>query len=206
MTERISVHPTHPQNRLIDRAAAVLRDGGLLLIPTDAGYDFAWGLEAVKAEDRVIRLRALDRRHPFTLICAGLSDVGSLSRLDNQAFRLIKGLIPGPITFILPTSSSLPKRLKQAKRRAIGCRVPDHAVAQALIAAHGAPLLVSSVVLPEESPDSHDPEAVAERLLHGVDLMLDADICPMGPTTVIDMSGETPQLIREGAQALDLTI
>lgn len=204
MTERISVHPTHPQPRLIERAAAVLRGGGLLLIPSDAGYDFAWGLDSVKAEDRVIRLRALDRRHPFTLICSGLSDIGSLSRLDNQAFRLIKGLIPGPITFILPTSSSLPKRLKQAKRRAIGCRVPDHAVAQALIAAHGAPLLISSVVLPEESPDSHDPDAVADRLLHGVDLMLDADICPMGPTTVIDFCGETPQVVRHGAQTLAL--
>lgn len=200
MSERLHIHPTHPQARLIERATEVLARHGLLLVPTDAGYAFAWAIDAVAAEQRVQRLRALDTRHPFTLLCAHLSEIGSLAKLDDAGFRVIKRAIPGPTTFILPAASALPRRLKQSKRRAVGCRIPDQAVARALLEAHGSPLLVSSVVLPEDSPDNHDPDAVAERLLRHVDLMLDAGPCPQGPTTIIDLCGDVPELVRTGAQ------
>jgi len=203
MRSRIDIHPTHPQGRLIDLAVRQLAEGSLLLIPTDAGYAFAWSLDALRAEERVIRLRALDRRHPFTLICAGLSDVGHLAQLDNRAFRFIKPRIPGPATFLLPASAHLPRRLKQAKRRVIGCRVPDHPVVTALLDAHGEPLLVTSVELPGEELENSDPDALHSRLEHVFDLMLDAGPCPAGPTSVIDLCGETPELIRAGAQEPD---
>lgn len=198
MSERLEVHPTHPQPRLIERAARALAEGRLLLIPTDAGYAFAWGLEARDAENRVVRLRALDTRHPFTLLCGRLSEVGSLAILDDPSFRLVKSLVPGPYTFVLPASAALPRRLKQAKRRAVGCRIPDHVVAQALLEAHGEPLLVSSVVLPEDSPEGHDADAVAERLKSHVDVMLDAGDSPPGPSSVVDLTGDSPRLIRAG--------
>lgn len=203
MSERLEVHPTHPQPRAIARAAQALARHGLLLIPTDAGYAFAWALDARAAEDRVLRLRALDMHHPFTVLCAHLSEVGSLARLETPAFRLVRSLVPGPYTFVLPVASALPQRLKQApgsrsRRRAIGCRIPDHVVARSLLEAHGAPLLVSSVVLPDESPDNHDAEAVAERLQSHVDVMLDAGDCPPGPSSVIDLTGDAPRLLRAG--------
>ena len=168
------------------------------MLPTDAGYAFAWMLEARDAEERVQRLRRLDSRHPFTLLCSAISEIGSLAKLDDQAFRLIKSLIPGPYTFILPAASDLPRRLKQSKRRAIGCRIPDHDVTRAVLAAVGSPLLSTSLVLPDEELDSHDVEAVAETALRHVDLMLDAEDCRPGPTSVVDLSGDEPQVTRQG--------
>lgn len=209
MSERLEVHPTHPQPRALARAAQALARHGLLLLPTDAGYAFGWALEAQQAEQRVMRLRALDTHHPFTVLCRHLSDVGSLARLDTPAFRLVRSLVPGPYTFVLPVASALPHRLKQApgsrsRRRAIGCRIPDHAVAQALLEAHGAPLLVSTVALPDDSPEAHDADAVAERLQSHVDVMLDAADCPPGPSSVIDLTGDAPLLLRAGRIVPDL--
>lgn len=200
MSERLEIHPTHPQQRLIERAAAVLARHGLLLVPTDAGYAFAWAIDAVEAEQRVQRLRALDTRHPFTLLCEHLSDIGSLAKLDDASFRLVRRETPGPVTFILPAASALPRRLKQSKRRAVGCRIPDHVVARALLAAHGAPLLVSSVELPDMELENHDPDDVAGVLIRHVDLMIDAGPCPMGPTTIVDLCGDAPEVVREGAR------
>lgn len=185
-------------------AAERLADGALAVLPSDAGYLLAWTLDARNAEERAQRLRRLDTRHPFTLLCRGLSEVGSLSKLDDPAFRLIKSLVPGPYTFVLPAGTGLPKRLKQAKRRAIGCRITGHAVTRALLDTLGAPLVSTSLVLPDEELLNHDVESVAERMLRQVDLMLDAGDCPPGPTSVIDLTGEAPQVIRQGFQALQL--
>jgi tRNA threonylcarbamoyl adenosine modification protein (Sua5/YciO/YrdC/YwlC family) len=202
MAERLMVHPINPQQRLVDKAVAVIRDGGLALMPTDAGYSLAWGLEAREAEARVQRLRELDSRHPFTLLCRQLSEAGRLARLDDPAFRLLRSLTPGPCTFILPASPDLPKRIKNAgrsKRRDIGIRLPDHGVTQMVLESVGEPLLSTSLVLPdEEHPNSHEAEQVADRWLRWVDVMLDAEDCEPGPTSIVDCTGEQPEVIRQG--------
>jgi tRNA threonylcarbamoyl adenosine modification protein (Sua5/YciO/YrdC/YwlC family) len=204
MGDRLDIHPVTPQARLIQQAARSVNAGGLLVIPTDAGYSLVWGLDAVDAENRVQRLRQLDSKHPFTVLCATISQIGSLAKLDNDAFRIVKSHTPGPITFILPAGAELPRRLKQSKRRAIGCRIPDNAVAQALLEAAGSPLLATSLVLPDEAFDSHDAYEVEQRLLRHVDFMLDAGDCPPGPTSVLDLTGEAPQVTRQGFQELHL--
>jgi tRNA threonylcarbamoyl adenosine modification protein (Sua5/YciO/YrdC/YwlC family) len=206
MPERHELHPVNPQERLIQKAAAQLKAGGLCLCPTDAGYALVWSLDAGDAEARVQRLRQLDSKHPFTLLCRTLSEAGRLARLDDQAFRLLRSLTPGPCTFILPASPALPKRLKhsgRSKRRDIGIRLPDHVVVKALLEAMGEPLLSTSLVLPGEegdSPASHDAGLVLEHWLRWADAMLDAGDCPPGPTSVIDCCGDTPVVVRQGFQ------
>jgi len=196
------VHPVTPQQRLVDKAVAVIRDGGLALVPTDAGYSLAWGLESRDAEARVQRLRELDSRHPFTLLCRQLSEAGRLARLDDPAFRLLRSLTPGPCTFILPASPDLPKRIKNAgrsKRRDIGIRLPDHVVTRMVLESVGEPLLSTSLVLPdEEHPNSHEADQVADRWLRWVDVMLDAEDCEPGPTSIVDCTGDEPEVIRQG--------
>jgi len=202
MPERLHVHPVTPQDRLIQKAADVLKDGGLALCPTDACYAFVWSLNGKDAEDRVLKLRQLDTRHPFTLLCRTLSEAGRLARLDDPAFRLLRSLTPGPCTFILPASAELPRRLKhlgRSKRRAIGIRMPDHVVTRALLEAMGEPLLSTSLVLPDEDDlASHEVETVAERCLRWVDVLVDAEDCEPGPTSVVDCTGESPEIVRQG--------
>ena len=206
--ERLDIHPVSPQPRLLRHAADILDAGGLVLLPTDAGYAFAWKLESADAEARVLRLRQLDTRHPFTVLCPSLSEAGRLARLDDPAFRLMRSLTPGPCTFILPASAELPRRLKhlgRSKRRAIGIRLPDHGVARALLEAVGEPLLSATPHVPvEEDFEGHDAEAVADRLLRRVDAMVDAGDCEPGPTTVVDCTGDVPQVTREGHRPLPL--
>lgn len=208
MTQRFHVHPVTPQERLIQKAADILKAGGLLLCPTDAGYTLAWCLNATEAEQRVQRLRQLDTRHPFTLLCRTLSEAGRLARLDDPAFRLMRSLTPGPCTFILPASAELPRRLKhigRSKRRDIGIRLPDHVVVRALLEAIGEPLLSTSLVLPDEVDlASHEAESVAERCLRWVDAMLDAEDCEPGPTSVVDCTGDQPEVVRQGFHPVKL--
>lgn len=205
MSERLDIHPVNPQPRFLAQAAQRIARGELLIAPTDAGYSFVWGIEATDAEQRVQRLRLLDTRHPFTLLCATISQIGSVAKLDDRAFRIVKSLTPGPITFILPASAELPRRLKQTKRRTIGCRIPDNTVLRALLEAVGSPLLTTSLVLPDEPLDNNEAEAVAEGSLRHVDLMLDAGDCPPGPTSVLDLSGDEPTVTRQGFVPLELT-
>ena len=202
MTVRHHVHPVTPQERLILKTAETLKAGGLGLCPTDAGYTLVWTLNGKEAEDRVLRLRQLDTKHPFTLLCRQLSEAGRLARLDDQAFRLMRSLTPGPCTFILPASSELPKRIKnsgRSKRRDIGIRLPDHVVTKALLEAMGEPLLSTSLVFPDEDDlVSHEAESVADRCLRWVDVMLDAEDCEPGPTSVVDCTGDEPVVLRQG--------
>ena len=202
MTVRHHVHPVTPQDRLIQKTAETLKAGGLGLCPTDAGYALVWALNGKEAEDRVLRLRQLDTKHPFTLLCRQLSEAGRLARLDDQAFRLMRSLTPGPYTFILPASAELPKRIKnsgRSKRRDIGIRLPDHVVAKALLEAMGEPLLSTSLVFPDEDDlVSHEADSVAERCLRLVDVMLDAEDCEPGPTSVVDCTGDQPTILRQG--------
>ena len=202
MTVRHHVHPVTPQDRLILKCADALKAGGLGLCPTDAGYALVWALNGKQAEDRVLQLRQLDTRHPFTLLCRQLSEAGRLARLDDPAFRLMRSLTPGPCTFILPASAELPKRIKnsgRSKRRDIGIRLPDHVVAKALLEAMGEPLLSTSLVFPDEDElISHEADSVAERCLRLVDVMLDAGDCEPGPTSVVDCTGDSPGVLRQG--------
>lgn len=205
MAERLHIHPVSPQARLIDRAAAVLAAGGLALCPTDAGYTFVWRLDARDAEDKVRRLRALDSKHPFTLLCSTLSEVGRMTRLGDVAFRLLKSSTPGPCTFILTASSDLPRRLQQDKRRSIGVRIVEHPIVQSLLSSVGEPLLSTTVALPDdEDLASHEADEVAERLLGRVDVMLDGGDCEPGPTSVVDVTGNEPELLRQGFHPLTL--
>ncbi len=206
MPERLEVHPVDPQPRLIARAAGVLVDGGLALCPTDAGYAFVWMLDARAAEERVRRMRALDTKHPFTVLCASLSEVGRMARLGDPAFRLMKSLTPGPCTFVLTASSDLPRRLKLDKRRSIGVRRIEHPVAQALLLAVEQPLLSTSVALPDaEDLQSHVADDVADCLLERVDMLLDGGDCEPGPTSVIDAAGDVPVLLRQGYRPVTLS-
>jgi len=205
MTERLSVHPVNPQARLIEHAATLLRAGGLGLCPTDAGYALVWRMDARDAEECVIRMRALDTKHPFTVLCASLAAASRLGRLDDRTFRALRKASPGPCTFILPAAAELPRRFKQAKRRAVGVRIPDHPVAMALLDAVGEPLLTTTLSLPDqEDLLSHEAEAVAERMTRAVAFMLDAGDCEPGPTSVIDCTAQEPQIVRAGFRPLDL--
>ena len=202
MTVRHHVHPVSPQDRLIQKTAEVLKAGGLGLCPTDAGYALVWALNGKDAEERVQRIRQLDSKHPFTLLCRQLSEAGRLARLDDPAFRLMRSKTPGPCTFILPASAELPKRIKnsgRSKRRDIGIRLPDHVVARALLEAMGEPLLSTSLVFPDEDDlVSHEAESVADRCLRWVDVMLDAEDCEPGPTSIVDCTGDEPVVLRQG--------
>ena len=202
MTIRHDIHPVTPQERLILKTAEILKDGGLGLCPTDAGYALVWALASKGAEERVQRVRQLDTKHPFTLLCRQLSEAGRLARLDDPAFRLMRSLTPGPCTFILPASAELPKRIKnsgRSKRRDIGIRLPGHVVAKALLEAMGEPLLSTSLVFPDEDPlVAHEADQVAGRCLPWVDVMLDAGDCEPGPTSVVDCTGDEPVVLRQG--------
>ena len=208
MTVRFDVHPVNPQERYLNKAAEQIAGGGLGLCPTDAGYTLVWSLEGREAEERVRRLRQLDSKHPFTVLCKQLSEAGRLARLDDPAFRLMRSLTPGPCTFILPASAELPRRIRNAgrsKRRDIGIRLPDHVVARGLLEAMGEPLLSASLVLPGEGDlVSNEAESVAEGWLRWVDFMLDAGDCPPGPTSMVDCTGDQPVVMRQGFQPVEL--
>lgn len=208
---RLEVHPDNPQQRLIEQAARVIDRDGLALCPTDAGYAMVWSLNGTGAEDRVRSLRQLDKRHPFTLFCRSISDISRFARLDNEAFRLIRRLSPGPVTYILPSSSDLPNRLKQtarSKRRDIGIRIPRHPVAQALLDASGGVLLSTTLRAPDMDADDaafhgHEADEVADLWLHAIDVMLDSGHCEPGPTSIIDCTESTPEVVRQGFQPVD---
>jgi tRNA threonylcarbamoyl adenosine modification protein (Sua5/YciO/YrdC/YwlC family) len=202
MSERLDIHPTHPQPRILRRAADVLAGGGLIAYPTDSGYAFGWRMAAQEARNRVVQARRLDARHPFTVICRHLSDVGACARLDDRAFRLVKQLTPGPYTFVLPASPNLPRAIRQNKRRSIGVRIPDHAVPLALVEALDEPLLSSSLILPDEEMSEWSTDELAGRLSRTIDLFLDGGDCGAMPTTVLDLEGDAVTVLREGAGPL----
>jgi tRNA threonylcarbamoyl adenosine modification protein (Sua5/YciO/YrdC/YwlC family) len=205
MSDRLRVHPEHPAPRPIQQAVDRLRDGQLAILPSDAGYLLAWTLDSRDAEDRAIRLRRLDKRHPFTLLCRSISEMGHLARLDDVAFRAVKALAPGPRTFVLAAGAELPKRLKQAKRRTVGCRIVDHRVMESVLSALDGPLVSTTLLVPDwEEVANHEADEVAEHLLRFADLMLDAGDCPPGPTTVIDASEGRAEVTRPGWQPLEL--
>jgi tRNA threonylcarbamoyl adenosine modification protein (Sua5/YciO/YrdC/YwlC family) len=198
MTQYFKVHPVDPQLRLMNRAAEIIRNGGVVVYPTDSSYAFGWALGDKDALERVRRLRGMQRDHDFTLACRDLSDIATYARVDNWAYRLLKALTPGPYTFVLKATHELPKRLQDPKRRSIGIRVPDHAIAQALLSALGEPLMSSTLLLPGDAFPLTDPEDIRDRLDRHVDAILDGDRCGVEPTSVLDLSGGEVVVVRKG--------
>jgi len=193
-----SVHPTHPQPRLIRQAAEILRDGGVIAYPTDSSYALGCRLDDASATKRIRDIRDIDARHPLTLVCRDLADAGRFARLDNRQFRIVRQGVPGSYTFLLPATREVPRRLVHPKRSTIGIRVPDHPVVTALLEALCEPILSSTLMLAGESVPLNEPEAIRLRLEHALDLVLDAGPCAAAFTTVVDLAVDPPVIVRQG--------
>ena len=198
MSQYFEVHPDNPQPRLLRQAAQILHGGGVAAIPTDSSYALVCHLDDKAAAEALRRIRAVDDKHHLTLLCRDLSELASYARVDNRQYRLLKLGTPGPYTFILEATKEVPRRVSHPSRRTIGLRVPDHAVTQALLEQLGAPLLATTLIAPGESEPMNDPHEIRERFQKQVQAVVDAGACPMQPTTVIDLSGDTPLLLRQG--------
>lgn len=199
MARFLDVHPDNPQSRLISQVADALRDDQLIAYPTDSGYALGSRLGNKDGRDRILRIRGLDDRHHFTLICKDFAQLGTMVHVDNSAFRAIKHATPGPYTFILPGTPEVPRRLLHPKKKTVGVRIPEHAVVQALLEELGEPLLSSTLILPGETEPEVFGWNVKEALDHQVDIVIEAGETPAEPTTVIDWSDGQPEIIREGA-------
>ncbi len=203
MSQFFQIHPDNPQPRLIAQAVTIVRHGGVIVLPSDSCYALGCQLGDKAASDRIRRLRQLDARHNFTLMCRDLSEIGVYAKVDNTAFRLIKSLTPGPYTFILPATSEVPRRLLHPKRKTIGLRIPDNAIAAALLEQLGEPLMTTTLQLPGDEYPMIDPYEIRQVLHKQVDLVIDGGYCGMEHSTVIDLTGEAPQVVREGKGPLD---
>lgn len=203
MSQYFAVHPTHPQPRLIAQAAAIIRAGGVIAYPTDSCYAIGCHIGDKEAMQRLRTIRKVDDKHHLTLMCRDLSEIATYAQVDNVQYRLLKKLTPGSYTFILQASREVPRRLLHPRRKTIGMRVPDHAVAHALLAALGEPLLSATLILPGDALPLNDAQEIRERLEHALDLVLDAGSCGIDPTTMVDLSGAAPQLLRQGKGSIE---
>jgi len=198
MAQYFEVHPDNPQTRLLKQAVTLLEQGGVLAVPTDSSYALVCHLDDKAAVDNLRRIRGVDDKHHLTLLCRDLSELASYARVDNAQYRLLKSATPGPYTFILEASKEVPRRVSHPSRKTIGLRVPDHTALQELLALHGSALLATTLIAPGDTHplnDASDIRSRFEKLIAGV---IDAGACPQEPTTVIDLTGSEPQLIRQG--------
>lgn len=198
MAQFFQIHPENPQERLVKQAVEIVRKGGLIAYPTDSAYALGCHIGDKAALDRIRAIRQLDKNHNFTLMCRDLSELSTYAKVDNAIFRLLKNHTPGAYTFILEATSEVPKRLLHPKRKTIGLRVPDNAVALALMEELGEPLMSSSLILPGDTYPLTDPYDIRESLEHQLDLVIDGGYCGLEATTVIDLTGDAPVLIRQG--------
>jgi len=198
MTQYFHIHPDNPQQRLIRQAAEMIHAGGIVALPTDSSYALACHLDDKAAVDRLRRLRGVDERHHLTLLCRDLSEIGTYARIDNTQYRLLKVATPGPYTFILEATREVPRRLSHPSRKTIGLRVPEHAIAQALLAELGQPLIGTTLILPGSEEPLNDPEEIRAALQKQVELVIDGGGCSLQPTTVVDLTGPGPVVLREG--------
>lgn len=199
MARYVDVHPRDPQPRAIEQTVAQLRDGALVAYPTDSCYALGARMDSHDAADRIRRIRHLDDRHHFTLVCADFAQIGQYVILDNSAFRAIKAVTPGPYTFILPATKDVPRRLAHPRKRTVGVRIVDHPVAAALVHTLGEPLLSSTLLLPGQPEPLTDGWLIKEELDHVVDVVVDGGDCGTEPTTVVDWSAGYPEVVRVGA-------
>ena len=204
MAQYFAIHPTHPQVRLVRRAAEIVRAGGLIAYPTDSCYALGCHLGDARAVARLRRVRHMDERHHLTLMCRDLSEIAAYAIVDDARFRLMKRATPGSYAFILRATREVPRRLAHPKRKTIGVRVPAHPVAQALLAELNEPMLSATLLLPDEAQPPSDPEVIRARLEHQVDLVIDAGSCGTEPSTVIDLTGEEPVVLRAGKGSLEM--
>ncbi len=198
MTQFFSIHPDNPQARLIREAVYMVKHGGLIVYPTDSGYALGCQLGDKQALDRIRRIRQLDKNHNLTLVCRDLADLGTYAQVSNTVFRLLKAFTPGAYTFILPATSEVPRRMLHPKRRTLGLRVPDNTITLALLEALEAPLMSTTLILPAADAPLSEPDAIRDLLGKQVDLIIDGGNCGHEPTTVVDLTGEYPQVIRHG--------
>jgi tRNA threonylcarbamoyl adenosine modification protein (Sua5/YciO/YrdC/YwlC family) len=198
MSQYFQVHPVNPQLRLLRRAIEILQDGGVIAYPTDSAYALGCAIGNKAALNRIRSIRRLDDGHNFTLVCRDLSELSIYAKVDNRQFRLLRNLTPGPYTFILAATAEVPRRLMHPRRRTIGLRVPDNRIAQDLLAALDEPLMSVTLILPGDDYPMVDPQDIRERLEKQIDLVIDGGSCGLEPTSVIDLAGEVPRVIRAG--------
>lgn len=198
MTQFLQIHPDDPQPRLIEKTVERLRQGALIVYPTDSCYALGCQLDDKEVLERLKRLRQLDDRYQFTLCCADLAQAARFGQIPNAAFRLMKSLVPGPFTFILKASKEVPRRLQQPRRKTIGVRVPANEIAKALVTALGEPMVTATLILPGEEDPMPDPYDIKEQLANQVDILIDGGYLPYEPTTVVDMTDDVPGIVRQG--------
>ncbi len=198
MAQYFEVHPENPQQRFLKQAAQIINAGGIGAIPTDSSYALVCRLDDKAAAEALRRIRGIDDKHHLTLLCRDLSELASYARVDNSQYRLLKLATPGPFTFILEATKEVPRRLSHPSRRTIGLRVPEHRVTQELLAMLGQPLLATTLIAPGEQEPMNDASEISARFDRQLQVIVDAGACPREPTTVIDLTGETAQIIRLG--------
>jgi len=198
MSQHFEVHPDNPQPRLLKQAAQILHAGGIAAVPTDSSYALVCHLDDKAAVQALRRLRGVDDKHHLTLLCRDLSELSNHARVDNRQYRLLKLATPGPFTFILEATKEVPRRVSHPSRRTIGLRVPEHRVTQSLLELLGQPLLATTLIPPGDTHPMNDPHEIRERYEKQVQAVVDAGACPAEPTTVIDLTGDEPVLVRPG--------
>lgn len=203
MSQFFEIHPDNPQLRLIRSAVDIIRQGGLIVYPTDSSYALGCHIGDKDAMERLQRVREVSKNHNFTLVCRDLAEIASYAKIDNQAYRLVKSLTPGAYTFIFKATREVPKRLQNPKRKTIGIRVPENAIAQALLTELGEPLMSSTLILPDQALPMTDADEIRQKLEHLVDLVIDGGHCGLEPTTVLDLSGDELVVRRKGKGEID---
>ena len=194
----LEIHPKNPQPRLITQAVEIIRDGGVVVYPTDSCYALGCHIGDKGAMERIQRIRETDKHHHFTLVCRDLSEIARYARVNNQQYRLLRAFTPGPYTFLLQATKETPKRLQNPKRLTIGIRVPDHPVPLAILTALNEPLMSSTLLMPGDDFPMTDGREIQERLFHSVDAVIDGGNCGLEPTSVIDLAGAAPVVTRVG--------
>lgn len=198
MSQFFAIHPETPQARLIQQAVSIIQGGGVIVYPTDSAYALGCQLGDKKAMERIRRIRSLQENHNFTLVCRDLSELGTYAHVDNTTYRLLRHATPGPYTFVLEATREVPRRLIQPKRKTIGLRVPDHPIPQALLHALNEPLMSATLIMPRDDYPMTDPYDIRDSLEHEVDLVIDGGFCGLEASSVVDLTGATPVVLRAG--------
>lgn len=202
MAQLVAIHPVDPQRRLVLQVVDQLHAGAVIAYPTDSSYALGCHIGDKQAMTRIRRLRGFDDKHHMTLMCRDLSEISTYAKVDNQQYRMIRGATPGPYTFVLKATHETPRRLQDAKRKTVGIRIPDNTICQHLLEVLGEPLLTCTALLPGDDLPLSDPDDVLDRLDREVDVIVDGGACSIDPTTIVDLSGDLPEVLREGQGAL----